>query len=271
MKQIILDNGSRVSVYFRGARLTPDAAPMVLLHGFCEDASLWDGLTQRLADLPVIAIDLPGFGQSDLPDAPDMASYADTVLAVLDQLAVARSVVVGHSLGGYVALALAQRYGHRLAGVGLFHSHPFPDTEERKTARTRGMEMVLSGKRDLYVAQLFPNLFTPDFAHKHPHVIAALIERGKEQSPEGIAAALQAMKSRHDQQETLRDIQCPALFLLGSEDNLVPIAQGWQAALLPQVASVEVLPDVAHMGMFEAPAQSAAALRAFFDMAAQST
>lgn len=269
MKQIILDNGSRVTVYFRGARLTADATPLVLLHGFCEDASLWDDLTQRLADLPVIAIDLPGFGQSDLPTAPDMASYAESVLAVLDHLAVDRSIIVGHSLGGYVALAFAQHYGHRLAGIGLFHSHPFPDNEERKTARTRGMEMVLSGKRDLYVAQLFPNLFTPDFAHKHPHVIAALIERGKKQSPEGIAAALQAMKSRHDQQQTLRDSQCPVLFLLGSEDGLVPVDQGWQAALLPPMASVEVLPDVAHMGMFEAPEQSAAIVRTFFDLAAK--
>lgn len=264
MNHLIFDQNRRVAVHFSGKKCAPADVPLVLLHGFCEDASLWTGLSAALADLPVVAIDLPGFGQSDLPAEPTMEAYATAVHSALDALGIARCVLVGHSLGGYVALEFAARWPDRLAGMGLFHSHPFPDNEERKTARMRGVEMVRSGKRDLYVAQLFPNLFAPAFAQAHPETVQALITTGRRQPEEGIASALLAMKSRADHQETLKAAGCPVLLLLGTEDGLVPIDQAWQAALLPDLACIELLPGVAHMGMYEAPAQSAAVLRKFY-------
>ena len=112
----------------------------------------------------------------------------------------AQCVLVGHSLGGYVALEFAATRRHSLAGLGLFHSHPFPDNEARIAIRKRGIEMLRSGKRDLYVAQLFPNLFAPAFSLKHPDVVNAMIARGKEQPAEGIIAALEAMIWRVDHQ-----------------------------------------------------------------------
>ena len=267
MKHILLSTGSRVAVHFLGSKITADVVPLVLLHGFCEDSSVWDTLTPHLKEIPIAAIDLPGFGQSDLPATPTMEAYAQAVAAVLDALGVPRCVLVGHSLGGYVALEFAARWGDRLAGIGLFHAHPFPETKERKTARMRCIAMLHSGKQDLYVSQLFPNLFTPAFAQTRPEVILSMIARGKKQPVEGIAAALLAMKSRGDHQETLQKADCPVLFLLGAEDALVPLQQAWQAAMLPNVASVEIMAGVAHMGMFEATAQSAAVLQAFYDLA----
>jgi pimeloyl-ACP methyl ester carboxylesterase len=264
MKHILLANGNRVAVYFSGNHNATDTVPLVLLHGFCEDSSLWDTLLPHLPGIPVVAIDLPGFGQSDLLLSPDMASYAQAVVEVLDALDLQRCVLVGHSLGGYVALAFAAHWGDKLAGMGLFHSHPFPDNEERKMARMRGVEMLRSGKRDLYVAQLFPNLFSPAFVQAHPEVLGLLIAKGKKQDPEGIAAGLLAMRSREDRQETLKKIACPVLFLLGAEDALVPIDQAWKAAMLPAVALVEILPGVAHMGMFEATIPSAEAIKLFY-------
>ena len=264
MKQILLDKGQRVAAHLGAFSGKKGAVPLVLLHGFCEDSSLWNGMTVALGDIPVLAIDLPGFGQSDLPEHPDMPTYAAAVCAVLDALEIEKCVLVGHSLGGYVALEFAAQAGERLAGLGLFHSHPFPDNEERKLARLRGIEMLQSGKRDLYVAQLFPNLFSPAFAAARPEVVSALIATGKTQSAAGIAAALTAMMNRADQQSTLAEASCPVLFLLGEEDNLVPVAQAWQMAVLPASASVEIMPGVAHMGMFEAPEKSAEALRLFW-------
>ncbi len=264
MKHILLANGCQVAVHFSENAVNAKAIPLVLLHGFCEDSSLWGAFLPQLKEIPVIMIDLPGFGQSDLPTAPDIATYAQAVLSVLDSLEVKQCMLVGHSLGGYVALEFGARWGERLVGMGLFHSHPFPDNEERKMARMRGVEMLRSGKRDLYVSQLFPNLFSPAFAQSHPEVVNDMIKTGKKQSPEGIVAALLAMSTRHDHQQTLKDIACPVLLLLGAEDGLIPVDQGWQAALLPTVASIEIMPGVAHMGMFEAPDKSAAVLQGFY-------
>lgn len=251
MKHLVFNKDRQIAVYFHGKKRTTGVVPLVLLHGFCEDSTLWNPLIPLLSEIPIIAIDLPGFGESDQPHQPDMASYAESVRVVLDDLEIAQCVLIGHSLGGYVALAFAARWGDRLAGLGLFHSHPFPDTEERKTARMRGVEMLRSGKRDLYVSQLFPNLFAPAYAQAYPEVVQAVIDRGKQQPVEGIIAALQAMIHREDHQATLVASTCPVLFLVGAEDSLIPLDQAWKAALLPDVAMITVMEGVGHMGMFE--------------------
>lgn len=263
MKQLLLTNGRQVAVHFYGKPISSEALPLVLLHGFCEDSTLWEPLIPYLTEMSILAIDLPGFGQSDLPVAGNMELFADSIKEVVDILELQHFVLVGHSLGGYVALEFAASWGDRLAGLGLFHSHPYADNEERKTARRRGIELLQSGKRNLYVSQLFPNLFSADFMLAHPEVLEALISNGQRQSAEGIIMALEAMIGRRDHRETLQKLACPALFLLGAEDALVPLDEAWRAALLPEVASIEILPEVAHMGMFEAPAQSAAVLKVF--------
>ena len=264
MKQLVLDKGRHIAVHFHGKKVTPDAIPLVLLHGFCEDSSLWERLVPALADIPVMAIDLPGFGASDLPVSPDITVYAAAVLAVLDAFKLRRCVLIGHSLGGYVALEFAARHGERLAGFGLFHAHPFADDETRKAARMRGIDMLRAGKRDMYVSQLFPNLFAPAFAQAHPEVVQRLITQGKKQPAEGIIAALQAMMSRPDHQETLKQTACPVLFLLGAADGLVPLESAWKAVMEPNIAQVEVLEGVGHMGMFEAGERVHEALKTFY-------
>ncbi len=267
MKQLVLDKDRQVAVHFNqnlvGLGPANFSVPLVLLHGFCEDSSLWDGLIPLLSGIPILVIDLPGFGESDLPKTADMAAYSSAVLAALDAFNIQHCVLVGHSLGGYVALEFAARHGDRLAGLGLFHSHPFPDDEARKNARMRGIEMLRAGKRDLYVSQLFPNLFAPTFAQAHPEVVQAMIEKGKQQPVEGIIGALQAMMGRADTQETLKKCTCPVLFFLGAEDGIVPVDQALKAAMLPDIAQVEVLDGIGHMGMFEAGGRSTDALLDF--------
>lgn len=258
----MFSNGRRIAGRF-------DGFPLVLLHGFCEDASVWEGLIPQMRNLPVICPDLPGFGGSDVPLAADMGAYAEALLAVLNEFSVEKCVLVGHSMGGYAALEFAEKHPERLAGLGLFHSHPFEDSPERKEVRRRGVEMVESGKRDLYVSQLFPGLFAEAFLKTSPQVVEALISNGKKQSPEGIAAALKSMMARKNHVATLRSIACPMLFLLGSEDAIVSPEQGLQAAVLPSVADVQILEGAGHMGMFEATEKTAQILRGFWEFCAK--
>jgi pimeloyl-ACP methyl ester carboxylesterase len=237
--------------------------PLVLLHGFCEDSSVWKALIPFLADTPLLCIDLPGFGKSGQPDASAMEAYASAVRTVLDHTDTERCVLVGHSMGGYVALEFASRWPERLAGLGLFHSHPFTDLEERKAARRRGIETVMAGKRDLYVSQLFPGLFAPEYLLQHPDIIQHLTAQGKKQPPDGIVNALRAMLDRRDHQKTLTQLGCPALFILGKKDGLIPYEQGLQASLLPAVSQVHLLGEVGHMGMWENTAVCASVLHSF--------
>ena len=262
MKHAVLINGRRIGYEHNEA---DTGLPLVLLHGFCEDSTLWDPVAGELRDIQVVRIDLPGFGASDPPLSPGMETYADAVCAVLNELSIDRCVLIGHSMGGYTTLAFAEKYAERLAGFGLFHSHPYQDTEEAKENRRRGIAMLQSGKRDLYVTQLFPGLFASEFAASQPGVVAQLIEQGKRQSAEGIVAALEGMIDRRDHQNTLGSAACPVLFLLGSEDPIATPARVLAASMLANTADVHVLQGVGHMAMFEAPEKTVDIVRQFWD------
>ena len=262
MKFVSRSNQQRISYYSSGN--LHQQVPLVLLHGFCEDSSVWEPLLPMLEKCPLLRIDLPGFGSSDLATQPGMDQYAAAVLEVLDVLKLSKAVVVGHSMGGYTALELAAHHSGRLAGWGLVHSHPLADNDERIANRKRGIQMLQEGKKDLYVAQLFPGLFTPDFAARHPEVLEGLIQNGQRQSAKGIVAALEGMILRKDHTNTLQNSAVPVLLLLGALDQLVPHSLALEMLSGPAVAELSLLPEVAHMGMFEDAAATAASILRFY-------
>ncbi len=263
MKTVRLADNRRMACYPSGNH-TPDTVPLVLLHGFCEDSSVWDTLLPALEDTPVWRLDLPGFGGSDLPASIGMEVYAADIRAALGTLGVGRCVLAGHSMGGYTALAFAKMFPDALAGMSLVHSHPYADTPERIEGRRRGIEMLQAGKKDLYVAQLFPALFAPLFAQSHPEQVEALVQQGRRQSAEGIIAALQGMIAREEHLGTLRGSLFPIQFILGDQDAIIPLEDALAAATLPSAADIRVLSGVGHLGMIEQPRHTALMLRDFW-------
>ncbi|MEQ1746870.1 MAG: alpha/beta hydrolase [Saprospiraceae bacterium] len=257
-------SGGRTAACYLSGKFNPGALPLVLLHGFCEDSSVWESLLDGLEEAVVLRIDLPGFGNSSPAGEPGMEGYARVVYSVLNALEIKRCVLAGHSMGGYTALAFAKAYPEKLAGLSLVHSHPYADTPERIEGRNRGIEMLLAGKKDLYVAQLFPGLFAPAFAQANPEVVDALIEQGRKQPAEAIIAALQAMIGRTEHLNTLLDSQCPVQLVLGDQDSIIPLDNALSTAVLPTVGDIRVLPGVGHLGMIEQPKQTAEALRDFW-------
>jgi pimeloyl-ACP methyl ester carboxylesterase len=227
--------------------------PLVLLHGFCEDKSVWSGILDRLDHVPALALDLPGFGDAPLPARSGMDFYAHSLCEALNINAIEKCILVGHSLGGYVALAFASQYPERLAGISLVHSHPFADSPERLEARERAIQMIRSGKKDLYVTQLFPGLFSPEFLSSAPGVVGDVVDNGKKQTAEGIISGLVSMMERSDHQQTIQGINCPIQFVLGAKDPLIPTPPMLKIACSATVSDVHLLADVAHMGMYEAP------------------
>lgn len=263
MKTVLLADNRRIACYPSGHH-TPGAVPLVLLHGFCEDSSVWDTLLPFLNDTPVWRLDLSGFGGSDLPAGVGMEEYAADIRAALEILDIERCVLAGHSMGGYTALAFAKMYPDALAGMSLVHSHPYADNAERIEGRRRGIEMLQAGKKDLYVAQLFPALFAPRFAQAHPEQVEALVQQGRRQSAEGIIAALQGMIAREAHLGTLRECSFPVQFIAGDQDAIIPLEDALAAATLPSAADIRVLSGVGHLGMIEQPLQTALMLRDFW-------
>ena len=226
---------------------------LVFIHGFCEDSGMWDGLAAHFKDrYRVICIDLPGFGRSEAVKDISIKGMAEAVHAVVKALQPGPVALLGHSMGGYTALAYAEAWSGEVSALGLIHSHPFPDDEEKKENRAKSMEFVERNGSAPYVKPLIPSLFAPDFAAAHPEIIQPLIDRASQYDPEGIRAALNAMRLRPDRSEVLRKAAFPVLFVIGTEDQAIPTELSRQQTALPPVAAIHYLEGVGHMGMFEA-------------------
>jgi pimeloyl-ACP methyl ester carboxylesterase len=240
---------------------------LVLLHGLCEDSTIWDEFIKTLSgDFHIIRPDLSGFGESEILSEPSIDKMAESVKAVLTDLNVTRCVMVGHSLGGYVTAAFAKRYPSQIAGFGLFHSHPFQDTEEKKGERRRAIEFVQRNGHILYVKQLIPKLFAELFATSNEFLINSLIFKASQYKPETIVGAQQAMLDRADNGDVLKNATCPVLLIIGKQDKSIPFEVSKLMLPLPTIADILILPKVAHMGLFTARDKTAKAVRNFAEL-----
>ncbi len=239
---------------------------VLLLHGFCETSHIWDEWKTDLLeeDLRVITLDLPGYGRSDEPLAPPtIDNYADAALAVLDELRVGRCIGIGHSMGGYAALSLAERHPERLLGFGLFHSHPYADSEEKRVDRERAVQFIGTHGSALFAKQIFSGLFADHFASSHPFLIDKLSLRTSRCSPATLQGSLRAMAARPDRSSVLAESKVPVLLINGELDDRVPFPGRQEQLALPAVAEVIVLSRVGHMGQYEAERATQLAVRRF--------
>lgn len=238
--------------------------PLLLVHGFPADGTLWDGQASFLAErYRVLVPDLPGSGDAPGIIALSIEDMADALLAILDQEAIPTAIVVGHSMGGYATLAFAEKYSSRLKGFGLFHSTAFEDTPEKKEGRLRSMEMMRRYGGPAFLRQMLPNLFSRAFRLAHPEVLRHLAERAARSAPGTLAGYYEAMRSRPDRTNVLRRAEVPVLFVVGREDTAAPVADVLKQVSLPAAAEVALWEGIAHMGMLEAPEKAAAVLDRF--------
>jgi pimeloyl-ACP methyl ester carboxylesterase len=227
--------------------------PLVLLHGFAEDSSVWDQQKQYLeGKYRVLTPDLPGSGHTPLPEGETtMDTLAHAVKALLDAEGIDECVMVGHSMGGYVTLAFAELYPEKLKAMGLFHSTSYADTDEKRATRRKGIAFILKNGSAAFIRQSAPNLFSASSQQQHPEWISALIERYEGFSPDALISYYEAMISRPDRSHVLQQFPRPVLFILGAQDNAIPLATGLQQCHMPSVSYIHVLVNAGHMGMME--------------------
>ena len=248
MNNTIMCNGK--PVYYRK---TGEGKPVVLLHGFAEEGVLWRlQLAYLEKNYQLIIPDLPGSGLSAQAHSVSMESMAEVVKCILAEEAITGAVMIGHSMGGYVTLAFAEKYPHLLKGFGLFHSTAFADGEEKKESRNKNIHFIHANGTYAFLKQAIPGLFSDAFKKENRQVVAGFIERHKDFQPASLVAYLQAMMERPDRSHVLESFPHPVLFIIGRHDNAVPLQDSLQQSHLPVKSYIHIL-DTGHMGMLEEP------------------
>lgn len=225
---------------------------LVLLHGFLQNQEIWSYYSLTLMrSMRVITIDLPGHGYSDtFGDVHTMDFMASAVKAVLDAAGVQQCVMIGHSMGGYVALAFAEQYSYYLRGLGLMNSHAMADTPEKSRCRQEACELVCEN-RARYIVEFIPELFDVSKRQLLAQEIKDLQDQCLETKTEGVLAALRGMAERRSRIHVLRRLEVPVLFVLGKNDPRIPLEIGVSQALEPKYSEIMLIDDVAHMAHLE--------------------
>ncbi len=238
---------------------------VVFIHGFLEDLHMWDGFIHQVPEYSVIKIDLPGFGQSAPKEKISIPEYADGVKEVLDKEGIQQVILVGHSMGGYTALAFAEKYPEMVKGLSLFHSQPYPDSKENKAKRLKSATFVETHGGQAYSHATIPNLFAPAFVKKKRRVVDDIIKQAQQNSDEGIIAAIHAMRNRKDTTDVLKQANYPVQFIIGTEDAAIPAELSLRQTTLPDMADVHILKKVGHMGHLESPRKTANLVRNYIE------
>ncbi len=192
---------------------------VVLLHGFLENSSMWQEVAQELSKRKrVICIDLLGHGQTgNLGYIHSMEDQAQMVKAVLNHLKLRKYVFVGHSMGGYVALAFAKLFPESVKGLCLMNSSALPDSEEKKLSRNRALK-ALKKNHKLFISEAIPMLFAEKNREIYGNEIEQIIKEALQLSSQGIIAALEGMKSRKNQTSIYKMAQFPIQMIIGKQD-----------------------------------------------------
>ncbi|MFB4313130.1 alpha/beta fold hydrolase [Actinomadura sp. 21ATH] len=230
--------------------------PLVLLHAFPLSSAMWLGQREGLAGrFRVITPDLRGFGGSLLgADEPSVELMADDVARMFRRLGVARAVVGGLSMGGYVAMALCRRHPDLVLGLVLADTKAAEDTDTVRLARLRQAETIdRDGDVSVLLDEVLPHLVGPTTLRQRALVYGRV--RGLVQStpPPAAAWALRAMAAREPSFETLRGLKVPALVMVGSEDAVSTEDDARAMADVMPNAELTVIPRAGHLCAVEQP------------------
>ena len=241
---------------------------VVLLHGYLESMVVWDEFVPLLSkSMRVVTLDLPGHGISTITgEVHTMEFLAECVANSMEHLGIKEYSVVGHSMGGYVALAMCEMYPERLRSVILLSSTPNADSEEKCDRRRREIELVKAGKKST-MARLVPHAgFAPDNVKRLKDYVDDLEELIMLTEDEGVIAILGGMIERKDRNEVLLTTKVPHMFIFGRHDFYIPNEVAEELVARHPQAKVTWLDHSGHMGFIEEPQLCA---QAIIDMVCQ--
>ena len=229
----------------------------MFVHGFGEDGNVWNIQVDFLKDkFKLIVPDLPGSGKSEMISDMSMEGIAEVLHSIIHEEDIDMCTVIGHSMGGYVLLALVEKYWNHVNAFGLFHSSAFPDSEEKKETRKKGIEFIKLHGGFEFLKTSTPNLFSPNSKSQTPNVINEFISTLANFSGDALVSYYHAMMKRPDRTAVLKNAEKPVLFIAGEHDNAVPLNDVLKQCHLPEKSYIHVLKKSGHMGMMEEPEEA---------------
>jgi pimeloyl-ACP methyl ester carboxylesterase len=233
---------------------------VVLLHGFGEEGSVWKHQFDIFGQNQLIIPDLPGSGQSEPTENLSIDGMAETIYEFLNVLDIKRCTLVGHSMGGYITLAFAEKFKELLSGFGLFHSTAYADSQEKIDTRKKGIAFIEQQGAYEFLKISIPNLYSPITKKLHPQIIEEQINASHNFLGSSLVSYYKAMIDRPDRTKVLIDNELPVLFILGKYDTAVPFKDGLELCHMPRISYIHILENSGHMGMIEESSASNKAL-----------
>lgn len=257
-------------INYKGKRIsyrTQGSGPLVvLLHGFGEDGNIWRNQFDIFPNHQLVVPDLPGSGGSEAIDDMSMEGLADFVKELIGEIIGGKNTAVtliGHSMGGYVTLAFAEKYPAVLTAFGLFHSTAFADSEEKKEGRRKGIAVMKEQGAEAFLKTFVPNLYGEVTKEERPALINEHLVAVRNFSAKSLVKYFEAMMQRPDRTAVLRESKVPVLFVIGGYDSAVPLEDSLKQCHLPALSQIELLLASGHSGMVEQVVESNKILIAF--------
>ena len=244
--------------------------PVLLIHGFGEDSTVWQNQIEFLKDKFLLIVpDLPGSGKSEMINDMSIEGMAEVIKKIIDEEIVSspfgggRVGAIGHSMGGYITLAFAKKYPEYLNAFGLFHSSVYPDSEEKKATRKKGIEFIQQHGAFEFLKTVIQNLFSPLSKDEMPESIDVFTKQQDNFLPQALVSYYTAMMQRPDRTDVLKKAKIPVLFIMGKYDTAIPIDDVLKQCHVPEKTYIHILEKSGHMGMMEEPDKSNRILKNF--------
>lgn len=252
MTKTVIYQDKRLSYQILGTGPT-----VVLIHGFAEDGDVWINQQSFLQPFfHVIIPHLPGSGSSDVINDMSMEGLAESIYFILNEEGIEQCSMIGHSMGGYVTLAFAEKYVSHLNSFGLFHSTAFADTEEKKLSRKNGIQKIKQNGATSFLKEFVPGLYGPSAKTVNQIKIDDHLKQVAYFTDAALSTYFQSMMDRPDRTNVLKQNKIPVLFVLGRNDTAIPFNDVLQLASMPDISYIHVLEQSGHMGMIEEPEKS---------------
>jgi pimeloyl-ACP methyl ester carboxylesterase len=227
---------------------------LMLIHGFPADGDLWREIVQKLKhEFTVIVPDLPGTGGSSRMICSGISEMADELFAIFEEEDVDSAVIAGHSMGGYVALAFAEKFAAYVAGLSLVHSTAYPDSEERKQMRLKVVKLIENGGRVPFVREMVPNLFSAGFKQLHPEIVEKQTTEALAISGAALINFYLAMAARKDYNALLSAAKFPVHWVIGGADNVLTTESLFTQSAMCGTSFITFIKNGGHMAMLEYP------------------
>lgn len=232
--------------------------PLLCIHGYPLNRRIWQDQWENLGDVArLIVPDLRGHGDSTDSGAAvaphSMELFADDCLRLLDHLGVARALVCGLSMGGYVAFALLRKAPQRVAGLILAATRARPDSPEAQENRLKAVDLLRREGVPAIVESMLPRLLSPSTFSTKPELVQRVKQIMLSSSPASLEADLLGMRARQDSTPLLPGFTAPALIVMGKDDVFIPLAEAEEMLRLLPSARLELIPDAAHLPNMEQP------------------